>query len=184
MALQFPDIRPDIFTIPALHFGNFSLGPFPLRWYALAYIAGILLGWRYALGLVSNAKLWKGRPAGHSGPDRRPDPVDHPGRHPGRADRLSAVLHAAHSPGGRPGGPGDGPDGGPAGVAWRDELPRRDDRGGHRPSSPTPCASACPCSAWPTWSPPAPRSACSSAASPAASSTASCGGGRPTSRGG
>jgi phosphatidylglycerol:prolipoprotein diacylglycerol transferase len=42
---------------------QFSLGPFPLRWYALAYIAGILLGWRYALALVSNARLWKGRPA-------------------------------------------------------------------------------------------------------------------------
>ena len=25
-----------------------------MRWYALAYIAGILLGWRYCVGLVSN----------------------------------------------------------------------------------------------------------------------------------
>jgi phosphatidylglycerol:prolipoprotein diacylglycerol transferase len=60
MALSFPDIGRDLFTIPAVHLGNFSLGPFPLRWYALAYIAGILIGWRYALGLVRNVKLWRG----------------------------------------------------------------------------------------------------------------------------
>jgi phosphatidylglycerol:prolipoprotein diacylglycerol transferase len=41
-----------------------QLGPLAIRWYALAYIAGILLGWRYAVVLVSNAKLWPGtRPA-------------------------------------------------------------------------------------------------------------------------
>jgi phosphatidylglycerol:prolipoprotein diacylglycerol transferase len=58
MALAFPDIRPEIFTIPALHMGTLTLGPFPVRWYALAYIAGILLGWRYAVGLVKNARIW------------------------------------------------------------------------------------------------------------------------------
>ncbi|HXV01895.1 MAG TPA: prolipoprotein diacylglyceryl transferase [Caulobacteraceae bacterium] len=62
MALAFPNISPDIFTIPAIHVGAFNFGPFPLRWYALAYIAGILLGWRYALSLVSNAGIWRGRP--------------------------------------------------------------------------------------------------------------------------
>jgi phosphatidylglycerol---prolipoprotein diacylglyceryl transferase len=30
----------------------FSIGPFALRWYALAYIAGLLLGWRYILALI------------------------------------------------------------------------------------------------------------------------------------
>jgi phosphatidylglycerol:prolipoprotein diacylglycerol transferase len=60
MALAFPDISPDIFTLPAVHVGGLTLGPFPLRWYAMAYIAGILLGWRYALSLVSNLKLWAG----------------------------------------------------------------------------------------------------------------------------
>ena len=60
MALSFPNLRPDIFTIPALHLGSFTLGPFPLRWYGLAYIAGILAGWRYALNLAGNAKLWRG----------------------------------------------------------------------------------------------------------------------------
>jgi phosphatidylglycerol:prolipoprotein diacylglycerol transferase len=62
MALAFPDIHRDLFTVPALHLGGVTLGPFPLRWYALAYIAGILLGWRYALGLVRNDKLWRGQP--------------------------------------------------------------------------------------------------------------------------
>jgi len=61
MALPFPDIRPDLVTIPAVHVGAFSLGPFPIRWYALAYIAGILLGWRYAVNLVRNPRLWGGR---------------------------------------------------------------------------------------------------------------------------
>jgi phosphatidylglycerol---prolipoprotein diacylglyceryl transferase len=61
MALTFPDLRPDVFTIPALHAGDLTFGPFPIRWYALAYIAGILLGWRYAVGLVRNPKLWGGR---------------------------------------------------------------------------------------------------------------------------
>lgn len=34
------------------------LGPLAVRWYALAYIAGILLGWRYCVLLVRNARLW------------------------------------------------------------------------------------------------------------------------------
>lgn len=47
MALPFPDIDP-----VAL-----SLGPLDIRWYSLAYLAGFLLGWRYALhiaGLQAN----------------------------------------------------------------------------------------------------------------------------------
>jgi phosphatidylglycerol:prolipoprotein diacylglycerol transferase len=63
MALTFPDIPPAIFTIPAVHLGGLALGPLSIRWYALAYIAGILLGWRYALTLVRNLKLWGPRGA-------------------------------------------------------------------------------------------------------------------------
>jgi phosphatidylglycerol:prolipoprotein diacylglycerol transferase len=39
-----------------------QLGPFAIRWYALAYVAGILLGWRYATGLLKNPRLWTHRP--------------------------------------------------------------------------------------------------------------------------
>ncbi len=36
------------------------LGPFAIRWYALAYIAGILLGWLYARAIVRSPRLWGG----------------------------------------------------------------------------------------------------------------------------
>ena len=39
-----------------------QLGPIAIRWYALAYIAGILLGWRYGVWLSRDAKLWRGLP--------------------------------------------------------------------------------------------------------------------------
>lgn len=39
--IEFPDIDPVAF----------SLGPFSVRWYALAYLAGFLLGWKYAVYL-------------------------------------------------------------------------------------------------------------------------------------
>src|SRR3954453_10179729 len=48
--LQFPDFDPVLI----------SLGPFAIRWYALAYIVGILLGWVYARALIRNRKLWGG----------------------------------------------------------------------------------------------------------------------------
>src|SRR6185436_8724867 len=49
----------------ALPFPNFDpvlvqLGPFAIRWYALAYIAGILLGWLYARAIVRTEKFWGG----------------------------------------------------------------------------------------------------------------------------
>ena len=40
-----------------------QIGPFAIRWYALAYIATILLGWRYVVGMVRNQKLWTHRQA-------------------------------------------------------------------------------------------------------------------------
>lgn len=39
-----------------------AIGPIAIRWYALAYIGGIVLGWIYARALIKNEKLW-GRPA-------------------------------------------------------------------------------------------------------------------------
>jgi phosphatidylglycerol:prolipoprotein diacylglycerol transferase len=61
LALQFPDFDPVAVAIPAIHLGTLTLGPFAVRWYALAYIAGILLGWRYCVRLIRNQKLWGGR---------------------------------------------------------------------------------------------------------------------------
>jgi phosphatidylglycerol:prolipoprotein diacylglycerol transferase len=37
-------------------------GPFAVRWYAVSYIAGLLLGWWYAVRLVRNPKLWTRAP--------------------------------------------------------------------------------------------------------------------------
>jgi len=37
------------------------LGPLPLRWYALAYVAGIVLGWWYAARLAKTEALWSPR---------------------------------------------------------------------------------------------------------------------------
>ena len=39
-----------------------QIGPFAIRWYALAYIATLLLGWRYAVSIVRNSRLWTHRP--------------------------------------------------------------------------------------------------------------------------
>ena len=35
-----------------------QIGPVALRWYALAYIAGLLLGWRLAVRLANTPQLW------------------------------------------------------------------------------------------------------------------------------
>ncbi|MFN7174022.1 MAG: prolipoprotein diacylglyceryl transferase, partial [Thermaurantiacus tibetensis] len=53
-AIPFPDISPELFTIPI---GSFE---FALRWYALAYIAGLLIGWRIIVALVRRPGLWPG----------------------------------------------------------------------------------------------------------------------------
>jgi phosphatidylglycerol:prolipoprotein diacylglycerol transferase len=38
---------------PALDPVAFEIGPITIRWYALAYVAGILIGWRYAVRLAA-----------------------------------------------------------------------------------------------------------------------------------
>src|SRR2546423_2550381 len=37
-----------------------AIGPIAIRWYALAYIGGIVLGWIYARALITNERLWGG----------------------------------------------------------------------------------------------------------------------------
>ncbi len=44
-----------------------SIGPIAVRWYALAYIAGIILGWFYARRLVANDRLWPPRQVSAAG---------------------------------------------------------------------------------------------------------------------
>ncbi len=53
-AIPFPDLGPEIFSISI---GSFD---FALRWYALAYIAGILIGWRIVVAAVRRPALWPG----------------------------------------------------------------------------------------------------------------------------
>lgn len=36
------------------------LGPFPIRWYALAYIGGLVFGWAYARKIVGTDRYWGG----------------------------------------------------------------------------------------------------------------------------
>ncbi|MBB5746812.1 prolipoprotein diacylglyceryl transferase [Brevundimonas variabilis] len=47
----FPEFDPVIFNI----------GPLPLRWYALAYVLGIVLGWWYAARLIKQESVWSPR---------------------------------------------------------------------------------------------------------------------------
>src|ERR1044072_8142160 len=53
-----------LFVIPYPSFDPVlvHLGPFAIRWYALAYIFGILLGWGYARAIIRAEKLWGGKP--------------------------------------------------------------------------------------------------------------------------
>ena len=51
--MQFPEFDPVLF----------SIGPLDIRWYALAYVAGIVLGWWYANRLARNNAIWQpGKP--------------------------------------------------------------------------------------------------------------------------
>lgn len=51
--IPFPDISPEIFSFTVF---GFELA---LRWYALAYIAGILIGWRLVVKTVKTTRLWR-----------------------------------------------------------------------------------------------------------------------------
>ncbi len=55
--IAFPDISPEIFSVDlfGIHLA--------LRWYALAYLAGILIGWRIVIAAVKRPQLWAGNTA-------------------------------------------------------------------------------------------------------------------------
>lgn len=52
LAIPFPNIGPDIFSVDVF---GFTLA---LRWYAMAYIVGILLAWRLVLRSIRTPRLW------------------------------------------------------------------------------------------------------------------------------
>ncbi len=52
LVIPYPNIHPDIFSLGPFTIGDWSFGPFAVRWYALAYIAGLVIGWRYCLALA------------------------------------------------------------------------------------------------------------------------------------
>jgi len=52
LLIPYPDIDPVLVHI----------GPLAIRWYALAYIFGILFGWAYARAIIRSTALWGGKP--------------------------------------------------------------------------------------------------------------------------
>src|SRR5882724_9941920 len=62
VTLTFPNIGPELFHIDAFQLLGLTLGPFALRWYALAYIVGLLLGWRYCIWLARRPPALVTRP--------------------------------------------------------------------------------------------------------------------------
>lgn len=52
--IAFPDLSPELISITLFGF------EFALRWYALGYIAGILIAWRLAVAAVRRPGLWPG----------------------------------------------------------------------------------------------------------------------------
>ena len=52
-AIPFPDISSELFSFSVFGF------EIALRWYALSYIAGILIGWRLVVMAVNRPHLWK-----------------------------------------------------------------------------------------------------------------------------
>ncbi|WP_419737669.1 prolipoprotein diacylglyceryl transferase [Ruegeria sp.] len=63
--LNFPDLSPELFSISL--FGM----EFALRWYALAYIVGILIAWRLAVMALRRPVLWR-----NETPPMKPEQLD------------------------------------------------------------------------------------------------------------
>ncbi|MCC7251169.1 prolipoprotein diacylglyceryl transferase [Hyphomicrobium sp.] len=49
LAIPFPDFDPVAF----------SIGPLTIKWYGLAYLAGLIIGWMYIRELLSTPRLWR-----------------------------------------------------------------------------------------------------------------------------
>src|SRR3546814_2288334 len=53
-------------AFPAIDPVAIAVGPFAVRWYALAYIAGIMIGWRYCLWLARRRPVFFARSEEHT----------------------------------------------------------------------------------------------------------------------
>jgi phosphatidylglycerol---prolipoprotein diacylglyceryl transferase len=49
-----------VIPFPAINPILISIGPFAIRWYALAYIVGIIAGWFYARAIIATERFWGG----------------------------------------------------------------------------------------------------------------------------
>lgn len=49
-----------LIQFPAFNPVAIAIGPLAIRWYALAYIGGIVIGWMYARSIIRNGRLWGG----------------------------------------------------------------------------------------------------------------------------
>jgi len=49
-----------LIPFPAINPVLFSIGPLAVRWYALAYIVGIIAGWFYARAIIASERVWGG----------------------------------------------------------------------------------------------------------------------------
>ncbi len=65
LAIPFPNLSPELFSFEIAGFS------FALRWYALAYIAGLLIGWRIVVGLMRRPRLYA-----PDAPPMRPEQVE------------------------------------------------------------------------------------------------------------
>jgi phosphatidylglycerol---prolipoprotein diacylglyceryl transferase len=52
ITIAFPNIGTDLFTIGSFELFGYTLGPFAIRYYALAYIVGLIIGWQYCVWLA------------------------------------------------------------------------------------------------------------------------------------
>ena len=89
LAIPFPEIDPVALW----------LGPLSVKWYGLAYMAGLLLGWLYVKHLLRQDRLWPGGKRAVCAGQGRRSPALHDDRRAGRrAPRQRALLRAGLLP--------------------------------------------------------------------------------------
>lgn len=55
-------MSPLVIAYPVIDPVAFEIGPIAVRWYGLAYMSGLLLGWLYIRSMLKNRSLWPGKP--------------------------------------------------------------------------------------------------------------------------